>query len=135
MKRLSMLCLIFCVMLNASLYNCYALSIERPRPAKSRDLPLLKIGKLVRLSPYQFAELTGKKMNLWDRISFDLLKIKMKHDLKKDPNLTLKDFYGSKRKKRLGTGWIILIIVGSILLLLTLYGAAVSKGLQGLTTP
>ncbi len=80
----------------------------------------LSISEFVKLSAKQFSELTGKKMNMWDKASFSIMKIKMKHDLKKNPNLTLKDYSGVVGKKRLGTGWWILIIIGGIFLIVSI---------------
>ncbi len=77
----------------------------------------LSINTIINLSAKQFSELTGKQMNIWDKLSFSIIKIKMKQDLKKNPNLTLKDYIDKGGKKRLGTVWWILIGLAGIFLL------------------
>lgn len=51
----------------------------------------------------------------------------LRQELKKNPNLTLKE-YANPKKKKLGTGWIILIIVVSAALLALLLFAALLGG-------
>lgn len=76
----------------------------------------LKVSDILKLSAKQFSALTGRKMNLIEKVEFGVFKMKMRHDLKKDHNLMIKDYLKGGRKKLSGV-WIILIIIGSILLL------------------
>jgi hypothetical protein len=119
MKKIKFLFLFISLLAVTGTNNSYGASIynSTPNPERYEAIKYLKISELVNLSAKQFSELTGKKMNTWDKLSFKIMKIKIKHDLKKNPNLTLKDYYGSSAK-RLGTGWWILIGVGTLLLLL-----------------
>jgi uncharacterized integral membrane protein len=51
------------------------------------------------------------------------MKIKLKRDLRKTPDLLLNDFY--RQNKRMGTGWIILLaVISTLLLLLLLFALA-----------
>ena len=72
-------------------------SIHKPvnNLAGYSTLNYLKVSEIIKLSPKEFGELTGKKMNRWERASFAIAKIKMKHDLRKNPNLTLLDYTSS----------------------------------------
>lgn len=118
MKKIKFLFLFISLLAITATNNSYSASIynSTPNPERYEAIKYFKISELVNLSAKQFCQLTGKKMNTWHKLSFKLMKIKMKHDLKKTPNLMLKDYYGSA--KRLGTGWWILIGVGALLLLL-----------------
>lgn len=76
----------------------------------------LKAVEFVKLSAKNFSKLCGKKLTLKEKISFQVLKMEMKKEIKKNPNLTVSEFLS--HKKKLGTGWIILIcVVGTVLLL------------------
>ncbi len=68
-------------------------------------------------------------MNKWDKVSFSIIKIKMKHDHDKYPNLTLNDYYDNGPKKRWGTAsWILVIILA--LLLIPILNIAVASTLD-----
>jgi hypothetical protein len=56
----------------------------------------IKASEFIKLSTKEFSLITGKKLNLWNRISFSLLKMKIKHDLEKNPNLSIGDYYQKK---------------------------------------
>lgn len=52
----------------------------------------LKVSDFVKLSAKEFSDLTGKKMNFFERLSFKVTKMRMKHDLKKNPDLKITDY-------------------------------------------
>jgi hypothetical protein len=81
----------------------------------------LKVSEFVKLSPREFSQLTGKKLNVFQRISFQIAKLKMKHDLKKNPDLTLSDYGKSPKDQNNGFSflWFILGIAGPIIGLFT----------------
>lgn len=60
------------------------------------DLPLAlkewKLSLIVQLSPAGIYRLTGQKMNIQQKVSFALLKGKMKKALRKNPGMTLGEF-------------------------------------------
>jgi hypothetical protein len=67
--------------------------------------------------------MTGKKLTLVQKLAFRVMKIKLKRDLRKNPDLLLNDFY--RQNKRMGTGWIILLaVISTLLLLLLLFALA-----------
>ena len=115
MKDLKLLFLPLLFITLSGINKSYAIPAARPEPIPEL-IQNLKVSELVKLSAKQFAMLTGKKMGLLARLKFNFIKMKLRHDLKKDPNLLLKD-YAKAGKKKLGTGWIILIIVGSVIFL------------------
>lgn len=79
----------------------------------------LKAVEFVKLSAKDFSKLSGKKLTLKKKISFLVLRKEMKKEIKKNPNLTVSKYLS--HKKKLGTGWIILISAVGTLLLLILF--------------
>ena len=74
-----------------------------------------KASELIRLSAKEYSSITGERMNLKQRISFSILKSRMKHELKKNPDL--KAGQSVAAQKKLGTGWWIVIIIGVVLVI------------------
>ncbi|HEV8081751.1 MAG TPA: hypothetical protein VGP55_01035 [Chitinophagaceae bacterium] len=115
-----------CCLLNTSTSFAFAISksrtIENPRIIKFSTN--LNARDFVKLSAKDFSLITGKKMNLWNRISFTFLKVKMKHDLKKNPDLKVNDYYAKEGKKHLSVWWIVGIGIVTLLLIFLIYAAA-----------
>lgn len=78
----------------------------------------LPASELFKFTALDYARLTGKKMNNWQRISFGILKIKLKRELKKNPDLQLADFY--RDNKKISVGLVIVIVLLALLLLLVI---------------
>ena len=86
----------------------------------------IKAADLLQFTPADYSAMTGKKMNYWQKLSFKVMKIKLRKELKKNPDLLMNDFY--KENKRIGTGWIILLaVLSTLLLLLLIFAIAYSK--------
>ena len=130
MKKFILLRFALCFLTITIINSSYGVSLHNPATLPNNEvLKYLKGSEVVKLSARQLMELTGKKMNLWEKVSFGIMKIKIKHDLKKYPNLTLKDYYSNKIKNRLGTIWWILIgIAGVLLLAIVIFIIAYSGG-------
>jgi hypothetical protein len=77
----------------------------------------LSVRTFVSLSVKQMEVLAGRKLTAREKLSFFVLKIKMKHDLKRNPHIQLSDYYGKNANRKLGTGWWILIILAGLMLL------------------
>lgn len=58
-------------------------------------------GLIIYMPSEQFSHVTGIKMSIWDKISFKILKIKMKHDSKK------LESQNKTSKKRISLIWIL----------------------------
>lgn len=91
-----------------------------PEPTSTSALKYLKASEFVKLSAKEFSDLTGKKLNIFQRMSFKLTKMKMKHDLKKNPDLKVTDYInGDDTTFRIDALWLILgILIGPIGVLL-----------------
>jgi hypothetical protein len=84
----------------------------------------LSVMDFLKLSLKDISLITGKKIRLFERLSFSILKLKMKYDLKKRPDLSVTEYCSKTRKKTINTLAIILIVLGSLLLLLIIIGLA-----------
>ena len=86
----------------------------------------VKASDLLNFTATDYSLLTGKKMNAFQKISFKVMKIKLKKELKKNPDLLMKDFY--MENKKMATGWIILLaVLSTLLLLLLIFAIAYGK--------
>ena len=112
--------------------NLYSFSVHPPAAsaAPANVLQGLSVNQFIHLSARQYSVLTGKKMSIWDRFSFNLLKLELKHEIKKDPSLTIKPLEKESTKKhRMGAGWWILIgVFGGILLLILIFAILFGSG-------
>lgn len=108
--------------------HSYAAVPGSNEPAKAfNSFSGLRAIDFVKYSALDYSRITGKKMNLLQRVSFKVMKLKLRKQLKQQPNLTMNDFF--KDKKRLGTGWIILLaVLGTLLLLLLIFAIAYGGG-------
>ncbi len=119
MKKITFLLSLISLLSITGLNQTYGFSIVRHPTNSDRyeAAKSLNITSIIQLSAKQFSELTGKKMNMWDKVSFSIIKIKMKHDLKKNSNLTLNDYYDNGPKKRWGTvTWILVILLALLII-------------------
>ena len=89
--------------------------VINPVTSFSEELKNLKASEFVKLSLKDISRFSGRKLSLKEKISFTVMNKKMKQAIKKDPNLTVRDYLAANRK--LGTGWIILLVIVGILLL------------------
>lgn len=89
-------------------------------PASASAFKYLKASEFVKLSVKEFSELSGKKLNFFQRMSFKVTKMKMKHDLKRNPDLKITDYInGDDTTFRIDALWLILgILIGPIGVLL-----------------
>lgn len=86
----------------------------------------IRAADLLQFTAADYSVMTGKKMNYWQKLSFKVMKIKLRKELKKNPDLLLNDFY--KENKRMGVGWIILLaVLSTLLLLLLIFAIAYGK--------
>lgn len=98
--------------------------IVRPNPnSNTRDKlspKYLNAAEFLKLSAHDFSKLTGKKLNLIQRISFQIEKLRLKHDLKRNPDLKITDYFqGSEKTGRFNFLWFIVGLAAPIFGLLT----------------
>lgn len=119
---------LFCICCILNTNTSFAFAISKPgnieKPGRIKFSNNLKASDFVKLSAKDFSWITGKKMNLWNRLSFSFLKMRMKHDLKKNPDLKVNDYYAKKGKKHLSVLWIVGISLLILILIFLIYAAA-----------
>ena len=122
--RLSMLCLIL-FSFSAHAF-CSNPSASKPVSPSDKLTMEIRAAELVKFTAADYAQMTGKKMTIRQKMGFAVLKIKLRKELKKNPDLLLSDFY--KDKKKMATGWVVLLVVLSALCLLFLIFAIAYGG-------
>ncbi len=101
-KRLNMP-LVILIFLLSHMNTSFAFSFVRTRANNiltSENLygKYIYASEFVKLSVKEFSLLTGKKLNFVQRLSFNVAKLRMKHDLEKNPNLKLTDYINKQGK-------------------------------------
>jgi hypothetical protein len=86
-----------------------------------------RLSVLITLKAKNVSKVTGYRFNIFQKISFVLLKNKMKRAIKKNPNVTAGEFYNSIKSK----DKIMLIILAVLLLLLILFLVLIQSNLPG----
>ena len=118
MKKIKLLLFIaFSLYAFSCVNRAYGFSIIKPaeQPSSLEVFKYLKASEFVKLSVQDFNNLTGKKLNFFQRMSFRITKMKMKHDLKKNPELTITDYVDGDGSFRIDILWLILgLILGPI---------------------
>lgn len=96
MKKIKLFLLIaFSMYALADTNTAYGFSISKPvanDASPSATWKYINVSDFVKLSAKEFSDLTGKKMNFFERLSFKVTKMRMKHDLKKNPDLKITDY-------------------------------------------
>ena len=102
----------------------FSSSISRS-PNTLEQLKYEKGAEFIKLSFKQFAILTGQKENLLNKFSFAVIKMRIKHGLKKHHDLTLRDYTNSKHRWPLGFRifvWFVAAVIVIFLLVVLLIG-------------
>ncbi len=83
----------------------------------------------VKLSPKEFGELTGKKLDLPQRIYFKLIQRRLKHELKENPKLLITRYYDPQKAKfKFDALWFVIAAFIGPLGLLLAYTSKTKKG-------
>ena len=102
--------------------NAFSFSINKT-VATPDALKYLKGSEFIKLSFKQFALFTGEKENLWNNISFTAMKMRIRHDLKKNPGLSINDYNSNRSKHGVSVGlWIVFGIIALILIIRIIAG-------------
>ena len=102
--------------------NAFSFSINK-RVTTPDALKYLKGSEFIKLSFKQFASFTGEKENLWNNLSFNIMKMRVRHDLKKNPGLSITDYNSNRSKHGLSVGlWIVFGFIALILIIRIIAG-------------
>lgn len=106
--------------------NSVAYSLSKTKPVSSSGLlKYTKGSEFIKLSYKQFAALTGQKQNLWNKLSFNIIKMKVRHDLKKHPGRELNKIFTPQKSAVLKIlFWVLIGLFALIGLFFILYGFA-----------
>lgn len=120
MKKTRLLLLFVCFAFTTSTPFCAIASfVSKPFATPiSENGKDLTISELINFSSDDFVTFYGKRMNILEKISFKVMK--MRKELKKDPDLLVSKYYSRTIQKRLESGWWVLIIHVSLAILLGL---------------
>ncbi|MEP6617600.1 MAG: hypothetical protein ABJA57_13515 [Ginsengibacter sp.] len=101
-----------------------ALGFSITKPAPPHDLlNHLQGDEFIKLTFKQFAAFTGEKINLRNNLSFNIMKMKVRHDLKKNPDLSILDYNLKRSRHGLRIGlWIVIGVVALILIIRIIAG-------------
>lgn len=102
---------------------CGSLLIFSPLPAKASSFPLppeiawqqLKLSEFVKLKPADFSRLAGHRLNILQKLSFGMLKQKMKKKLRRNEDQTVGEFMADYRRPY--KWWYIVLIIGLAILM------------------
>ena len=115
-RTLSTVILFLCIFFHGN--ETFATSIIVPATVTSNlhnNLPVkyLNASEFVKLSARDFSSLSGIKLNLFQRLSFGITKLRIKHDLKKSPDLKITDYKSINEKgRKFNLLWFILGMAG-----------------------
>ncbi len=83
---LSLMCMALCS-------NAQAVSLPQLKLVLNKaSINNLRADALLTMSSKQFSDLSGKRMSLHNRLSFKMMKMNIKHQLKKKPDLTFQQY-------------------------------------------
>jgi hypothetical protein len=76
-----------------------------------------KLADFVNLTSKDLAKITGRELKLFEQIALYKMKSDMKKVLKKQPNISVSEYYSRVKNRRIGTAWAFVIIVVGVLLI------------------
>ena len=113
--------------------NGFAISVARPINAGNNVIApkadYLKASVFVQLSPRQFTELTGKKLNFPQRIYFKIIQRRLNRELKSNPDLSITQYYDPQKEKfKFDALWFVIATFIGPLGVLLAYTSKLRKG-------
>ena len=135
-KRLSPILLLLCFFINENSTFAASIIVSPTIAARTcNNLPAkyLNASEFVKLSAKEFSSLSGIKLNLFQKLSFGITKLRLKHDLKRNPKLKITaDYYNAEKGKKFNFLWFILGMAGLAIGVVT--GSNILFGLVTITT-
>ncbi len=113
---------ILAIVLTSPTNPSYAISFSKPVTASvspsASPSKYMKTSEFIKLSPRDFSAITGKKLSFFEKVSLKVLQMKMKHYLKKHPDITVSDYYKSEGESNFNLLW---FLAGLLVPLLSLF--------------
>ncbi len=84
-----------------SCQNVFSFSIIRTSANKTetKNPAYLKASVFVNMSSREFTDVTGRRLNFFQKIYFKVIQRQIKRDLKKNPDLLITDYFDQKKSK------------------------------------
>ncbi len=128
MRKINFLFLLVTLLAIAGTNFSYGLSIHKSLIDTNRNYALkcVSLKEFVKLSEKQLSVLTGKKINMWEKILFAIAKSRVKHDLKMHPDGQLKkpSFFKRNSPFQRVLFWILIGLFAFLLLFILIFGLA-----------
>jgi hypothetical protein len=98
MKKNKFFFLLFAFAAIAGTNYCNAFSVNKPAKYVYMypGLKDVSAAEFINLSSEQLSKLTGKRMNVWNKFSFAIVKMHVRHNLKKNPALKDMNIFGHR---------------------------------------
>ncbi len=113
--------------------NGFSLSIVRPvvigNSISPASIDYLRASVFVKLSAKEFGSITGRKLNLPQRMYFKVIQRKLKRELKNNPDLLITDYYDPQKAKfKFDALWFVIAAFIGPLGVLLAYTSPLRKG-------
>lgn len=113
--------------------NGFSLSIVKTSPPGSDVSPAtidyLRASVFVKLSVKEFQAMTGRRLNLPQKIYFKIIQRRLKHELKRNPDLLITQYYNEQKAKfKLDLLWFVVAAIIEPFGILLAYISPLRKG-------
>jgi hypothetical protein len=103
MEKTHLIILVMVLALSLPFYAAASLKADKKSKVGVLGYSNLKLADVINLSPGDVSKITGKKMSLLNKISFIMMKHRMKKALKKNADLSVSEYYYQTQHKQIGT--------------------------------
>ena len=109
--------------------NAFGFSFHTPihPPTQLSGSQFLRADQFVKLSAKQFSHLTGKKLNFFQRMFFNLAKREIRQELRKNPDVLMPDIFNKGRGGTSALKIIYYILIGFLILIVIILTIAGGK--------
>ncbi len=106
--------MLICLLVFSGLSPAYTSSSVSPSTSLPDGIWMqLKVSEFVKLKAREMVKITGKKMNLKERIAFSVMKKSMVKAAKKNPDLTVGVFLSQYKKSE---AWVWILVIAAIVI-------------------
>jgi hypothetical protein len=128
MEKAHLIILVMVFALSLPFYAAASLGSDKKANVGVLSYSNLKLADFINLSPGDVIKITGRKMSVLDKISFNIMKYNMKKALRKNPDLSAGEYYTKMQNQKIGTGGVIFIsFFGFLLIILLIFLIAFSS--------
>jgi len=111
-KKIVSSSIIIILSLFLSYQNVFSFSIVKVSssgsPAEMKNPDYYRAAVFVNLSAREFAAVTGKKLNFFQKVYFKVIQRELKRELKKNPDLLINDYFDQQVKFKFDPLWFVI---------------------------